>query len=480
MTEMSQMSSIESSVAESRGAGGKGDDQSNRMFTFLVVLAILLLLAIVGIQMTAGSSHGSGEDDADGDGGGGESSKPPSGPGFIVKPPPPPTPPTTRRKRKTSTIKVTPEATTDKFSEPPTTLFPPKPQPGEQTDTLLCVVGQEAIVPKFPDDGVCDLTFYADLVYSNGDFTGKKHPVSWVVFQTIAQQSKKTGYGLSADMSSDGKFSQAFTGSGKGKQLLKQYYDKKIVHHGILNAEGSESTLTSAASDSSKLGLINTFRQLHTEWGAANNHLVVGVRFSSYKTSSQNGAKATALKTIVSKVSPTIVVVHTHVNSWKPGQKPVCMTSWEYPGSRDDQPNMKDVAVHVIPNASIPETTIVMPSFSLASQIFKTGSTYHSSKSSFSAKEFGFLNYVQVCMGVIKHKDYDAKADLYIWSQDNFFSFCAETTETIISKVKKSFLTYAAKKHGVAFFDVDLDDFDDSCKNGSFSRIKDVKTFLRT
>ncbi|KAK8785055.1 hypothetical protein V5799_008575, partial [Amblyomma americanum] len=82
------------------------------------------------------------------------------------------------------------------------------------------------------------------------------------------------------------------------------------------------------------------------------------------------------------------------------------------------------------------------------------------------------------CKGVLKYKDFDAKAEVFIWSHDTAFSVCAETSETMISKVKKWFKMQLPKYHGVALFDVELDDFDNACKNGSFSRIKALKDYL--
>ncbi|KAL1473358.1 hypothetical protein MTO96_038747, partial [Rhipicephalus appendiculatus] len=84
---------------------------------------------------------------------------------------------------------------------PNPTLWPPVPTAGSQNDTLLCVAGQNQNTPEqkgtFPDDGLCDLTFYAHLTYIDGKFTGTDNALSWQQFQNAASQSSKTKYGFS-------------------------------------------------------------------------------------------------------------------------------------------------------------------------------------------------------------------------------------------------------------------------------------------
>lgn len=484
---MSQMSGIESSVATP--APGKDNDNENKIFVGLIVVAIILLLAIIFTSTSStGASKGDGGDDgSDGsnDGDSFNSNQGSSGGKFEGGKPPPPTTTTKKYVRRTTREVITFSPTPDQFLTDPTPkLWSPLPAAGSQSDTLLCVVGQNensaVNKPKFPEDGVCDLTFYAHLVYRDNEFQGTENKVSWTTFQNVASRSQKTGYGFSVDYKSTSTFHSTVFGTNNKQSTIKSYFDnKKIKHYGVLNALDTESALKQSASSSTGLGILRSFKALQRTWSAPNNHLVVGVRFPSFFSNSYIG-KSSALKDIVNKTAATIVVIHSHVTTWRSNERPLCMTSWMYIRNRTTEPNLKEIASNVIPNAAIPETVIVMISFTMSAQIFKTDSVYRSSKANFQAKAFGWLPYAQMCLGVMKYDDLDANADVYISSLDKTFSFCAERTETLISKFQKWMVNRPPKKHGIALFDVELDDVDDVCKRGPFNRIVQLRRYLRS
>ncbi|KAL3212319.1 hypothetical protein MRX96_051860 [Rhipicephalus microplus] len=86
-------------------------------------------------------------------------------------------------------------------ADPHPTQGPPQPTVGSQNDTLLCVSGTNPNTPEnkpvFPDDGLCDLTFYAHLSFIFGEFSGTDNGWSWENFKDVASRSSKPMYGFS-------------------------------------------------------------------------------------------------------------------------------------------------------------------------------------------------------------------------------------------------------------------------------------------
>ncbi|KAK8758793.1 hypothetical protein V5799_003575, partial [Amblyomma americanum] len=194
----------------------------------------------------------SNEEFDDGDDSEKKGSNPPSGgPDYKDRPTAPPT--TSKRTRKTTTTVPTPSPSADKFVEPRMTPPLPKPQPGDQNETLLCVVGERSTMLVFPEDGLCSLTFFADLV-------------------------------------SITKFSEALIGLGPGKLMLKEFFDKKIVHHGILNAEGSENSLAHDAGDSKKLGLIKVKKWFKMQLPKYHGVALFDVELDDFDNACKNGS----------------------------------------------------------------------------------------------------------------------------------------------------------------------------------------------
>lgn len=476
------MSGIESSVMTP--AASTDDDSSNKMFFGLLVIAGILLLAILLTEAgVIGASHGSdggngGGGDADDDNG--------KGPSFVQggKPPPPAT--TTKKYvRKTTREVITTSPTPDQFVMNPTPkVWPARPTAGSQNDTLLCVVGQiqntPVHKPKFPDDGLCDYTFYAHLVYSNGEFRGKDNKFTWDNFKAIASQSVKTGYGFSINYANAKDFKEAVFGSGNKKNEIKTFFDSnKIRHYGFLEAMDNDYSLNRSANTADGIKQLKEFLSLAISWRGTNTQIAVGVRFASYEATTF-ASKGAVLKNIASQTGATIVVLHTHVASYVKDESALCMTSWTYIKGRTKQPTLKDVGTDILARAALPGSVTVMISFTLSAQIFRSSSTYHSEKSNFKAAGFGLLPYSQMCIANIPHQDKDANAEVFISSFSSTYSVCAERSETIISKVKKWLLVVNPQKHGFAFFDVELDDLADTCRKGLFHRIDQVKRYLRS
>ncbi|KAL1476729.1 hypothetical protein MTO96_036291, partial [Rhipicephalus appendiculatus] len=153
----------------------------------------------------------------------------------------------------------------------------------------------------------------------------------------------------------------------------------------------------------------------------------------------------------------TILVLHTHASTWIQTEGPLCMTSWTYINDRTSQPTLKDVGTDILSQAKIADDITVMITFPMSVQIFKSDSTYHDSGSGFQASSFGWLPYEQMCIYEAPHDELDTNAD-----------------------IKKWLAIVNPKKHGFAFFDIELDDLDNTCKKGAFYRIQQVKRYLRS
>lgn len=482
MSSMSSVSSVDSSAATP--ASGTEDNKMNKIFIVLVVVAVILLVAILAAAiLPASASQKDGGDDGGSDGGKSDHGEYIAGGGGGGDGT---TPATTKYVRRTTQEVITTSPTPDQFvPNPNPPLWPSPPAAGSQNDTVLCVVGQNQNTPEskatLPDDGLCDLTFYAHLTYLDGEFRGTDNTYSWTNFINVASQSSKTMYGFSINYPDANIFYDAVFGSGNQKSEMKTLYDtNKIMHYGFLQAYDSEDSLKSSAATDNGLGQLKAFSSMATStWGASNTQIVVGVKFLSYETDTFND-KAKAIDDVVSNTGATILVLHTHASSWDSNDLPLCMTSWTYIRDRTKEPTLKDVGTDILSKATIGDDVTVMISFTMSVQIFKSDSTYHNSRDGFQATSFGWLPYEQMCIYVMPYDDLDTNADVYMSSLDDTFTLCAERSETLISKIKKWLAVVAPKKHGFAFFDLELDDLDNTCKKGSFYRIQQVKRYLRT
>lgn len=480
MSSMSSVSSVDSSVA-TPSAGDDGG-KMNKIFIGLVVIAVILLVLIL---ITGAMSAFSSEKDGSGDDGGSDDGKSDHGEYVAGGGGGDTTPATTKQYvHKTTREVITTSPTPDQFvPNPNPKLWPPPPSPGSQNDTLLCVIGENEITPvqkpKYPDDGLCNLTFFAHLVYLNNEFRGRRSASTWKNFKDAASQSTKTAFGFSIDYRDASTFYEAVFGSGNKKDEIKTFYDGKIRHYGFLQAEDTEDLLKNSADSSKGIGQLTALKDLATSWQATDTQIVIGVKFTSYDESTF-AAKSSALQHIVSKIAANVLVLFTHATAMVSGEFPVCATSWTYIVARSSQPTLKDMGTDILSKAAIPDDVTVIISFTVGAHILKSDNVYHYAKGDFLASAFGWLPYEQMCIHDMPYDDLDQKAVVYISSLEDTFSYCAERTETIISKIKLWLQAIAPKNHGFAFYDLDLDDVNNVCKKGPFYRIAQVKQYLRT
>ncbi|KAL1476474.1 hypothetical protein MTO96_036469 [Rhipicephalus appendiculatus] len=85
-----------------------------------------------------------------------------------------------------------------------------------------------------------------------------------------------------------------------------------------------------------------------------------------------------------------------------------------------------------------------------------------------------------ICLHDMPYDDFDDSSVVHVLSLESTFSYCAETSETIISKVKKWLAVVAPKRHGFAFYDMEMGDVNNACSKGAFYRIAQLKQYLRT
>ncbi|KAL1476473.1 hypothetical protein MTO96_036469 [Rhipicephalus appendiculatus] len=161
-------------------------------------------------------------------------------------------------------------------------------------------------------------------------------------------------------------------------------------------------------------------------------------------------------------------------------ESPVCVTPWTYMNWRNSQPTLKDVGTVILSKAAIPDTVTVMISFTMGAHVFKSDTVYHYALNQFRPWAFGWLPYEQICLHDMPYDDFDDSSVVHVLSLESTFSYCAETSETIISKVKKWLAVVAPKRHGFAFYDMEMGDVNNACSKGAFYRIAQLKQYLRT
>ncbi|KAL1479464.1 hypothetical protein MTO96_015929 [Rhipicephalus appendiculatus] len=247
-----------------------GGSKMNKIFIGLVVIAVILLILI--LIKGAVAEFGSQKDGGDGgDGGGSDGDKSDNSDIVAGGGGSNPTPPTTKKYvRKTTQEVITTSPTPDQFvPKPNPTLWPPPPAPGSQNDTVLCVVGENEITPVdkpvYPEDGLCNLVFFAHLVFLGNEFRGRRSEATWTNFRSAASKSSKTGYGFSIDYHDANTFYEAVFGSGS----------------------------------STGIGQLKALKALATSWQATDTQIVIGVKFSSYIDDETFRAKVRALHDIV-------------------------------------------------------------------------------------------------------------------------------------------------------------------------------------
>ncbi|KAL1481942.1 hypothetical protein MTO96_015256 [Rhipicephalus appendiculatus] len=322
------------------------------------------------------------------------------------------------------------------------------------TNRLLCTVGSRAHSEEMlPPDGICDLMFYTDVVWLDGDLRGAQNQQSWKTFQVVAQTSTRTGHGLSVDYGKANDFFGSLT-MPLGRQKLRDLFLKNVVHYGILKAAGTIAQLLDDMHG--KLELLKLQEKFTSQVPGTLQRLdvVLGVRFDSYGDPNDSRQHSAAMTALSNHFPITIFVVHTHIEDWDAGR---------YPPYRN--------------------VVGLWPRWSQGSEgAFTSPYCERPKRCQHSSEDvrYGVVHtddFTQLCKrkggvpvvnnGLVK---------LYSASYNRTYAY--DDAETMTKKALTFSKIYRHMCRGWAVFDTEFEDYDNTCGNGTFSRLKTFKAKL--
>lgn len=332
-----------------------------------------------------------------------------------------------------------------------------------------------------PPDGLCDLLFYSDVVWANGDVRDMHgHERSWAAFHSSSVMANSTGHGISLDYRKAGDFLGSLA-TPEGQKKMLQLYEKKIGHYGILRAFGKVTHLLNDVHG--KLGVLKILKQIQKYFASqvvkqqVPLELVLGVKFQSYNNPIDISQHSSAMTALANHLPVTVFIVHTHIQEWSVGKAALLGTVWYYGSSvshAPNEPSLRRTALELT-DASIPPQTCVMPSFSMAVGEFQQAENKmdNSVKAiSMARKEITQLCKKQFGFSVIN------EGILKVSAENNRSSFTYEDVETMNVKAAAFFKLYNHVRQGWAVFDADYEDYANECGNGAFSRLRAFKATL--
>ncbi|XP_049525164.1 uncharacterized protein LOC125946369 [Dermacentor silvarum] len=266
-----------------------------------------------------------------------------------------------------------------------------------------------------------------------------------------------------------------------GEKKLRELFRGKVMHYGVLKADATVAQLLEDIHG--KLGILKILKQLQEQFARETNEdvrasldLVLGIKFRSYGSLIDSSQHSSAMTALANHLPITIFVVHTHIQDWEMGSYPIIGTVWQYwndVSAKSNEPSLKLTAKE-LSVASIPTRTYVMPSFTLMVAEFEQ---QHNLDKSLNATYLAGREFTQLCSrrsnvsilneGIIKQSVTEYN-----------LTYTYEDEETMTRKARAFFKLYHHPRQGWAVFDTDYDDYDNSCGDGSFNRLKTFKATL--
>ncbi|XP_075550084.1 uncharacterized protein LOC142583481 [Dermacentor variabilis] len=349
------------------------------------------------------------------------------------------------------------------------------------TNRLLCTAGSRASSEEMlPPDGLCDLMFYTDVVWQDGALRGAQNKESWEAFQAAAEAATRSGHGLSVDYGRANDLFGSLT-TPLGRQKLRELFFKNVVHYGILKATGTVAQLLEDMHG--KLTLIKALKQLQEKFMSEapmtkpRLDVALGVRFTTYDSPDDSKHHSAAMTAMSNHLPVTIFIVHTHIADWETSRYPLIGTMWNH-GQEETNvvsaPSLLRTA-RDLNAASIPPRTCVMASFTL--MVGEFHKVKISAKNVLSAGSLVIKDFSQLCSrktGVFVVN----KALVKLYSVGYNRTYAYDDAETMTAKAVAFFKLYQHVRQGWAVFDTEFEDYDDTCGNGTFSRLKAFKAKL--
>ncbi|XP_070395456.1 uncharacterized protein [Dermacentor albipictus] len=454
-------------------------DCSDKLFVGTVIILLLLIAGLLFIYLSGSSAGasahiGSGEGESSGGGDGSSGPSGPSGPsGQFIKATPPP--PTTRATRRHRTIAVqTTSPTPDLIQETPHTARPVPKKREPYEDLLLCTISHRAIFKEmYPPDGHCDLLFYTTAYYepSSKEFLGARDQFSFDVFRSQARSAganSKTGYGVSFDYTYSSLIDDELKRT-PAQHAFQALWNNNIYHYGMLHILDSLKRLTYK----NQLRLIKTIKERQDALGASKNGQRVLGFLQVYKSD------ITTLVNFTQWNYPVTIIV-TCGHTWKASYDDVIRVPQLWIGPK--MTNLNDIASHWA-KVKINDNVRIMVSFTMSASVWITkGSTGSATNPlSYRCKWWNPVVYVQSCKDTFSKTKYIPSAETMISSSKGLEVLLAfDTAENLRKKTELFFARVGnlPKKHGLALYDVDFDDYTNACGKGAFQRLKTLSRYL--
>lgn len=483
MSQMSQVSEMSSVTTEDAGHDG------GKKFRSIIVVLLLLLLGAGSLYfiLPGGSDDGDSSDGegSDSSGGGfGSSGGGPSGGTVVIEKKTTTTTKRTRRPRTTEGITFSP--TPDQFQEPaPTPRTDRKPRHANE-DLLLCTVSHRAFNKEvYPDDGLCDLLYYTTAYYdpAKKEFWGAFDALSFGVFREKVKASSatsKTSYGISFDYRY-GKMIADQLKTSDGQNSFQGLWNDRIYHYGILHVLANSSEFKST----DRLQLLKELKKRQDALGNdKKGHLALGFQFIEREEYKKIAETANYL---LKNYPITIMVTATHTFKLFGGYT-VGPSSWGLEKRPYEMVYVADQWTNITTNDSI----TIMPSYTMKAYSWKTDD--HPSYTRYTDGWWLFHWYTptvqaQACEETEAQAQSPGMDDsgLYMFTGNKsaVYFLTYDTAETMKLKMENFFNFFNTSmklppKHGWAVYDVDFDhDTSNLCGKGSYSRLKQIRRYMR-
>ncbi|XP_075747911.1 uncharacterized protein LOC142813839 [Rhipicephalus microplus] len=342
---------------------------------------------------------------------------------------------------------------------------------------LLCTVGEckAGTTARLPPDGLCDLLFYTALhlrPLTNGSQAITAHKTNWRPFRREAAAAKRTRYGVSFPLRNIEQMTR-YLASKKSRRQIQSLFKAHIEHFGVLNFTVDSEDY--AHDKKIVKRLFQLLSKLQRQWPprvkatSDGRQRALGLRFRSYADDSELARHTEVMKDLCRSIDITIFVALTHTHT------ATIWSSWPYKGERINAATLKSTAQN-LQAADIGENITVLTTYTLSSGMYIYDKNTTEEDYVLAANCGRKVSFAEHCK-----QDYvrelTAPGKIRIASYKNY-SVSFEDSEIMKQKAADFFEIYRHEKQGWALFDVDFDDFNNTCGEGAFHRISEFKSFL--
>ncbi|KAL1433876.1 hypothetical protein MTO96_012103 [Rhipicephalus appendiculatus] len=334
-------------------------------------------------------------------------------------------------------------------------------------NVLLCTVGAyRARTPaRIPPDGLCDLLFHTAVhlrPLANGSQAITARKGNWHPFRRAATAARLTGYGISFPLRNIEQMTRYLASNKSGRQI-QSLFETHIEHFGVLNF-----TVDSEDYAHEKMigkRLFHLLSKLQRRWSSGGRapkdrrQRALGLRFRSYADDSELARHTEVMKDLSRSLDITIFVALTHTDT------ATIWSSWLYKGERINAATLKSTAEN-LKAADIGENITVLTTYTLSSGMYIYDKNTTEEDYVLAAIRGRRISFAEHCK-----QDYERElitpGKISIAPYGNF-SISFEDSEGMKQKAAGFFEIYRHEKQGWALFDVDFDDFNDTCGEGAF------------